>query len=204
MKTRTLTAITLLAGSLAAATVAGAVTISTISEVHSSDHYYHEYVLVDGFTGDWQAAQEEVGSLLGDDWFLATITSQAEQDFVVENLLRDREGEYWLGGYQQEGGREPDGGWAWVTGESWDFTNWYLAGLAGGEPNQWDGTQEQWLGTWSKYGWQWNDEHGNANIRGFVAERMISNPEPGTMILLGSGLLFLARKTRQRIGTAGA
>ena len=197
MKTRTLTAITLLAGSLAAATVAGAVTISPVVQMHPSDHYYHQYVLVDGFTGDWQAAQEEVGKLEGGDWFLATITSQAEQEFLVNNLLQRYEGEFWLGGYQQEGGREPDGGWAWVTGESWEFTNWFE-----GEPNQWTGAAEQWLGTWSNYGWQWNDEHGNTNIRGFVAERMIQNPEPGTMILLGSGLLLLARKARQRAVTA--
>ncbi|HKX61942.1 MAG TPA: hypothetical protein VJS65_08855, partial [Verrucomicrobiae bacterium] len=30
----------------------------------------------------------------------------------------------WLGASQPDGSTEPAGGWAWITGESWTFTNW--------------------------------------------------------------------------------
>lgn len=57
---------------------------------------------------------------------LATITSARENAFVLKRL-KDSGGVsawFWLGGYQPAGSREPDGGWRWVTGEKWSFTNW--------------------------------------------------------------------------------
>ena len=61
---------------------------------------------------------------------LATITSQAELDFVMANLVISRP---WLGGFHDTADpnySEPAGGWAWVTGEPFTFTNW-----SAGEPN---------------------------------------------------------------------
>lgn len=56
---------------------------------------------------------------------LATITSQGENDFIT--------GHFWthdsfLGGYQPSGSQEPAGGWQWVTGETWSYTNWVSMG----------------------------------------------------------------------------
>jgi prepilin-type N-terminal cleavage/methylation domain-containing protein len=64
---------------------------------------------------------------------LATITSQKEWDIV-----RALPGAYqvWLGGYQPKGSKEPDGGWAWVTGEPMSCTAWYPT-----EPNNSGGTE---------------------------------------------------------------
>jgi len=59
---------------------------------------------------------------------LATITSQDENDFVF-SLVNDVQ--YWnvsggplLGGYQLPGSVEPNGGWMWVTGEPFVYSNW--------------------------------------------------------------------------------
>jgi hypothetical protein len=30
----------------------------------------------------------------------------------------------WIGGYQDSNASEPEGGWNWVTGEPWIYTNW--------------------------------------------------------------------------------
>ncbi len=65
---------------------------------------------------------------------LVTITSPAEDDFVVR-LLNDARYWYaapdtgfmrgpWIGAVQLEGAREPDGGWRWVTGEPLLYSNW--------------------------------------------------------------------------------
>jgi len=80
--------------------------------------------------------------------YLATITSSDENDFVI-SLLRDlafwtdpgsgggifRAAGPWIGGYQEAGSAEPDGGWFWLTGEEvQDPGNW-----CDGEPNDYYG-----------------------------------------------------------------
>jgi len=47
----------------------------------------------------------------------------------------------WLGGYQEVGSQEPDGGWKWVTGDPFVYTNWEVdqpdnSGGAGGTLDQ--------------------------------------------------------------------
>ena len=85
--------------------------------------------------------------------YLATITSQDENDFVF-SLINDRQ--YWngsggplLGGYQLPGSAEPRGGWVWVTGEPFVYSNW-----GPGQPNNngnencihfgWGGISPEW------------------------------------------------------------
>ena len=63
----------------------------------------------------------------------ATITSQAENDFVY-SLFGTNDAAWgnngggddgpWFGGVQPDGSVEPDGGWTWVTGEPWTYTSW--------------------------------------------------------------------------------
>lgn len=53
--------------------------------------------------------------------YLATLTSQAENDFAWSHFSYPG---YWLGGYQINSNNEPSGNWAWVTGETWNWTNW--------------------------------------------------------------------------------
>lgn len=71
----------------------------------------HSYVVYDTPL-TWTQAKtfcEEQGG------YLATITSQAEQDFIVD-LIKDRPGNfYWLGATDAE----KEGNWHWVTGETY-------------------------------------------------------------------------------------
>jgi hypothetical protein len=96
------------------------------------DGTIHYYDAVSKPTGiDWNTARD---AALTPGGYLATLTSQAENDFVlglVDSSLYwyERPGSGtlagpWLGGYQQPGSPEPDSGWQWVSGEPFDFRNW--------------------------------------------------------------------------------
>jgi len=82
----------------------------------------------------WTSANQ-IAALAGG--YLATITSQAENDFVYAmsaDLFVQAMGNYygpWLGGYQLPGAPEPAGGWVWVTGEPFEYAAWAV-----GEPSQ--------------------------------------------------------------------
>ncbi|OSM01838.1 putative PEP motif putative anchor domain-containing protein [Magnetofaba australis IT-1] len=97
--------------------------------------------------------------------YLVTLHSHQENDFVF-GLIQDRK--YWygwdsshngvmngpfIGAYQPQGAREPDGGWRWVSGEPWSYTNWAYDGMPGDKdprPNT-----------------QPNDSTGNQNVAAF-------------------------------------
>jgi len=94
-------------------------------------HWYKAVALHKDVT--WSGA-ERLARL--DGGYLATITSAAENHFVFSlinapEFFTDENGAGpALGGYQQDGAREPDGGWSWVSGEPWEFSSWFP-----GEPN---------------------------------------------------------------------
>ncbi|MGH7245008.1 MAG: lectin-like protein [Phycisphaerales bacterium] len=95
----------------------------------------HGYLRIDHESGvTWDAANVEAMSMVisGRRGHLVTITSQSEQNFLIDTFGPgaglDLRG-VWYGGYQVSG-PEPIGIWAWVTGEAWDYTNWNP-----GEPN---------------------------------------------------------------------
>jgi len=73
---------------------------------------------------------------------LATVTSQAENDFIFNNVLAGLNTDcynemFWLGGRDSSG-------WHWTTGEPWAYTNW-----APGEPN--NPGSETALNMWGPY-----------------------------------------------------
>lgn len=104
----------------------------------------------------WAEAKQQCEDLGG---HLATITSQAEQDFIEK--LNSGSRRLWIGGYRDDGNN-----WNWVTGEPWDYTHW-----AAGEPNNSSNvvSNENCIAVWPK---QWNDlnEKNKSEQSGFICE----------------------------------
>jgi len=63
---------------------------------------------------------------------LATVTSDKENEFLYDHFGKDHV--CWLGATDEE----HEGHWSWVTGEPWQYKNWF-----NGEPNNVDGA-ENW------------------------------------------------------------
>jgi hypothetical protein len=112
-------------------------------------------------------------------WYLATLTSKAEDQFVHRLVARrsgiyDREGGRgpWLGGFQKNSLDEPAGNWRWVTDEPFRFTNW-APGEPDNAPNAEGGQNEAFLQFLPDGAWNDVDEFGTTPgkfPRGFVAE----------------------------------
>jgi hypothetical protein len=110
----------------------------------------HWYQRFDNFM-TWHDAKAHCESM---DGYLATITSQQENDFVFDNLVYPIGDTCWLGGTDED----VEGVWQWVTGEAWEYSNWEP-----GEPNNACGGEdyacggEDYLHIYDGTGW-WNDE----------------------------------------------
>lgn len=144
-----------------------------------------EYWVVSGNRISWNDAKSGAEAQGG---HLAAVTSVEEQRFIQDSLLSGHRGEFWLGAFQSEdpGLSAPKDNWNWVTGESWDYSNWYRT-----EANNAGNRDEKYLGIWSKQGWHWNDEGHLGNIKGYVVEKSLNNaptPVPAAIWLLGAGL----------------
>jgi len=100
----------------------------------------HWYARVNEPMG-WEQAKLRAEQLGG---HLATLTTQAENDFVMPLCLPGEGVSSWLGG------KRVGDAWTWVTGEKWSFSNW-----APGEPNNTNGI-EFYLISWID-GVTWND-----------------------------------------------
>ena len=118
------------------------------SEACVAGDYPMQWTVADGGNGHWyqiremgliswsqsRAAAQQVGG------YLATLTTASESAFVARLKFTNKGVN--LGGYQDRSSpdfSEPSGGWRWVTGEPWSYTNWLA-----GEPNN-AGTGEDFL-----------------------------------------------------------
>jgi len=142
-----------------------------------------------------RAAAEQV-SFMGVQGHLATISDASEGSFVRGIDPSFHGG--WLGGFQDTsapGYSEPGGGWAWVTGEPFSYTNWRTST---GEPNNGSALGEDSL-EMTDTG-DWNDAADTASIfnPGYVVEFDVaigttyctsqpnSTGAPGVLAALGS------------------
>ena len=148
----------------------------------------YEYVSTDG----WVPWSEAAGMAEAMGGYLATLTSEEENQWVYDNVVVPAnlasEHQAWLGGY-----RENVGDWKWVTGETWDYTKW-----GPGEPNNAGGVEYGM--TIHRYNdATWNDEGAwQDGISGFIVEKSAKVPDGGfTALLLGmtlSSLGFIRRR----------
>ena len=95
--------------------------------------------------------------------YLATITSQGEQDFVASLAAQVDYSDFWIGG--SDYGSE--GEWYWLNGEPWGYTAWYP-----GEPSRQDradGVEEMYLMLWKVNDeWSWNDQRNDVISTGLA------------------------------------
>ena len=150
----------------------------------------HYYEAVSAPNVDWAVAMNAASAMtyLGNPGYLVTTTSEAENNFVT-NLMAGTIIDGFAGGYQPDGSPEPDGGWRWVTGEVWAYTNWNY-----GEPNN-NGNEsvlQVFAANNPDFPRRWNDYPAtNGVIGGYVVEY---TPEPATLSLLALGGLALLRR----------
>jgi|GEM_PF-5305964 len=129
----------------------------------------HTYMTVPAAGLTWDEARAAAEALGG---YLATLTSQQEQDFLVASFPEIQLGRWWIGAYQDNADpdADPAGEWRWVTGEPWSYTNWYP-----GEPNDSVGV-EDWGMVW--HDGLWNDCVGGCNSLGYIVEFEPGPPPP--------------------------
>ena len=155
----------------------------------AGNNHWYDLVYLDPVL-DWEDAREMAEN---DGGYLVTLINEDENDFVWNFLktatnLNDTGYEaYWLGGYQTSYDNEPDGDWAWVTGEEWAYTNWLPD-----EPNNGrDGTQH-YLHYWGTDSGEFDDMENGRYMAGYVVEFDSEPiPEPAISLLLVSGLILL-------------
>ena len=127
----------------------------------------HSYKLVSGVV-DWQTAkaQAEASVFNGVPGHLVTLSDQAEVDWVIQTFPNSRP---WIGLFQDINDpnfSEPAGGWKWVTGEPFTYTNWFPM-----EPNNTSGSggPEDYAEMFANG--EWNDaELNHANTTSYIIE----------------------------------
>ena len=160
-----------------------------------NQHYYER---ISG-TIDWNTANANATSRGG---YLATLTSQEENEFIVTGYGGSNISGFHIGGVQPVASQEPAGGWGWVTGETWSYTNWN-----GGEPNNGAGAfleENRLQYAWNANNGTWNDisnSLANGATRGYIVEyNQAPVPAPASLItaLIGvvPGVMLLRRRRK--------
>ena len=142
-----------------------------VPTLNPANGHYYLYVPGQLTWTEARAAAEQL-SFMGVSGHLATISDASEGAFVRGIDPSFHGG--WLGGFQDTsapGYSEPGGGWAWITGEPFTYTNWRTST---GEPNNGSALGENVL-EMTDTG-DWNDAADTASIfnPGYVIEFDVS------------------------------
>lgn len=168
----------------------------------SNGHYYEAFTNTP-LSFDGATAVANGSTYLGQQGYLVTITSQAEQGFVSSLISAG----YWINGSD----RVDEGVWRWLAGPEQDQIFWNggpggsappgaYANWAGNEPNN-SGDEDYIWGNWS--GPTWNDIS-SANLFYVVEYGGLSQPsgvpEPASwaMMIAGVGMIGAAMRRRVR------
>jgi hypothetical protein len=177
-------------------------------------HWYEAVSVPNGITWDQANAAASTSVFMGMTGHLATITSAGENLFISGLSPNPGAGVFILGGFQSPLATTMDGGWNWVTGEPFVYTNWNPFGAQ--EPNDGnDGSEALGPGDEDKLhfrgdffvnadGLTWNDYDGGSSPLGYVVEfepQQIGVPEPETyaLMLTALGLLGLLARRKNKL-----
>jgi len=129
-----------------------------------NDHWYEVVTTAELISWVDANAIATVTELNGEMGYLATITTQAENDWILGTLTM---GDVWIGAVQAPGSEEPLGGWGWITDEPWDFEFW-----CSGEPANTGGDEDRITITysWPRCPGAWNDASQNNICDGYLVE----------------------------------
>ena len=170
-------------------------TNASAASVWTDNGHAYEVVYAEGIT--WTDARNAAQNL-GAGWDLVSISSQAENDWIISLLPSSPpyRSHFWLGASRPT--ETPDG-WGWTSGDPFAFAGWGF----GEEPNDWrNGFPEGNKVAFDFRGyWGWNDTSNDAGlpiVRGYVAESASPVPLPATVMLLVPCLFALLGLARQK------
>ncbi len=162
--------------------------------------HFYDYVAGRIRWSEAKAAAEET-LFEGVPGYLVTITSEPEKEFLRNHVPKPG-WRAWLGGFQDTTApdyAEPGGGWRWITGETWDYTNW-----ASPEPNNFLGGEEflemdRAANSPDSFGWSDQADYESTNS-GYYVEYAVPEPSACILLTIGAvGLLAYARRRRREL-----
>ena len=120
----------------------------------------HLYATLD-YNSVWYDAYTLCEDLGG---YLATITTAREQSLITEMMTTADQPIYWIGGIKS------DGDWHWITGEEFEYTNWYTSMPDNSGGIEW--FLQVYSHTANRTVGAWNDLDANMTRHGDVALRV--------------------------------